>query len=190
MAGLVGLLLIVATAFAAKPVTIQLKHNSEREQRTKVELERILSSYDLREYIFTNKVIVEDGAYAHAFPEITLNTRFLDSDDELLSSFIHEQLHWYLRDHDVQTKRAIQTLRRFYPTVPVGDPEGAETVYSTYGHLVDCYLEMQADRQLMGPDRTAAVIAHKGHYTWIYKTIIDDEPRIAGIVRSEGLEIN
>lgn len=185
----VAWLSIIVTAFAARPVIIQLKHNSEREQRTKAELERLLSTYDLKKYTFTNKVIIEDGAYAHSFPEITLNTRFVDSDDELLSSYIHEQLHWYLRDHDVQQKRAIQTLRMYYPRVPVGDPEGADTVYSTYGHLVDCYLEIQADRKLIGPERTAAVIADKGHYTWIYKTIIDDEPRIAAVVRSEGLEI-
>jgi hypothetical protein len=182
---------VLATgAFAAKPIEIKLKHNSDREQREKVELEHLLDTYDLSKYIFTNKVTIEDGAIAHSFPEITLNTRFLDSDDELLSSFIHEQLHWYLRDHDFQTRRAIQTLRRYYPNAPVGGTEGAETPYSTYGHLVDCYLEIQADRKLIGRQRTLAVVADKHHYTWIYQTILDEELRIAAVVRSEGLEIN
>ncbi|HTS13588.1 MAG TPA: hypothetical protein VMH00_15830 [Candidatus Limnocylindrales bacterium] len=177
-------------AFAAKALQIKLAHNSEREQREKAELERLLSSYDLSKYTFTNKVTLEDRAIAHAFPELTLNTRFVDSDDELLSSFIHEQLHWYLRDHDFQQRRAVQTLRTMYPRVPVGDPEGADSVYSTYGHLVDCYLEIQADRKLIGRERTSAVIADKGHYLWIYRTILQDEDKIAAVVRSEGLEIN
>jgi hypothetical protein len=180
---------VAVTAGAAGSIKIELRHNSEREMRTKIELERILNSYDLRKYTFTDKVIIEDRAIAHSFPTITLNTRFLDSDDELLSSYLHEQLHWHLRNHHRQTEEAIRQLRMFYPRVPVGLPEGAETEYSTYGHLVDCYLEIQADRKLLGAERTAAVIAHKGHYTWIYKTIFDDEPRIAGIVQREGLEI-
>ena len=180
---------IVATAFAAKPVMIQLKHNSEREQRTKAELERVLSTYDLRKYTFTNKVVIEDGAIAHSFPEITLNTRFLDSDDELLSSYIHEQLHWYLREHDAQQKAAIMELRQMYPHVRVGLPEGADSEYSTYGHLVDCYLEIQADRELLGPKRTEQVIKDKPWYTWIYKTILRDEQKISNVVDEHNLRI-
>jgi hypothetical protein len=34
-----------------------------------------------------------------------------------------------------------------------------------------------------------AVIRDKGHYTWIYKTDLDDEARIATIVQNEQLEI-
>jgi hypothetical protein len=118
-----------------------------------------------------------------------LNTRFADSSDELLSSFIHEQLHWYLRDHPMQMQDALAQLHRFYPRVPVGGSEGAETVYSTYGHIIDCYLEIQADRQLMGGERTMAVIRDKHHYTWIYKTDLDDEARISAIVKNDHLEI-
>jgi hypothetical protein len=33
------------------------------------------------------------------------------------------------------------------------------------------------------------VIRDKGHYTWIYKTDLDDEARIATIVQNERLEI-
>jgi hypothetical protein len=84
---------------------------------------------------------------------------------------------------------AVAELRRMYPNAPVGMPEGAETLYSTYGHLVDCYLEIQADRRLIGPERTAAVIQNKGHDTWIYKTILQDEPRIAAVVARHHLEI-
>lgn len=80
-------------------------------------------------------------------------------------------------------------LRRFYPRVPVGLPEGAEAEYSTYGHLIDCYLEIQADRELIGQERTAEVIKRKPWYTWIYATILRDEPRIAAIVARERLNV-
>jgi hypothetical protein len=168
---------------AAPAMKITLKHGTEREARTKAQLERVLSDYDLSKYTFTREVVIEEQAINHAFPVLTLNVRaFADSEDELLSSFVHEQLHWHLRDRGPAMQNAVAELRRVYPHVPVGGQEGAETEYSTYGHLVDCYLELVADRKLIGPERTAAVVADKGHYTWIYATVIRDDARMSALV--------
>ena len=54
---------------------------------------------------------------------------------------------------------------------------------------IDCYLEIEADRQLIGPERTMAVIKDKAHYTWIYSTILRDEARIAAVVDENHLRI-
>ena len=167
---------------AAPTVKITLKHGTEREARTKAQLERVLHDYDLGKYTFTREVVIEEQAINHAFPVLTLNARFADSEDELLSSFVHEQLHWHLRDRGPAMQNAVAELRRVYPHVPVGGQEGAETEYSTYGHLVDCYLELVADRKLIGPERTTAVVADKGHYTWIYATVIRDDARMSALV--------
>ena len=182
-------LAILGRAFAADSVSIQLAHHTSREMQTAQTLKQVLSKYDLSKYIFTREVVIEERAMNHAFPVLTLNARFADSPDELLSSFVHEQLHWYLRDHDFQQKAAIAELRRMYPNAPVGLPEGADTAYSTYGHLVDCYLEIQADRELIGRERTDEVIKNKPWYTWIYKTILRDEDKIRGVVQQHNLEI-
>ena len=186
---------MITSALAVDPVSIQLAHHTPREMQTAQTLKRVLSKYDLSKYdlskyTFTREVIIEERAMNHAFPVLTLNVRFADSPDELLSSFVHEQLHWYLRDHDAQQKAAIAELRQMYPNAPVGLPEGADTAYSTYGHLVDCYLEIQADRELLGPKRTDEVIKNKPWYTWIYKTILRDEGKIRGVVQEHNLEIN
>ncbi len=183
-------LLLVAIALLQTPtVTIDLAHATDRERQTKTLLEQVLASYDLKPYTFTRHVIIEERAINHAFPVLTLNARFARSADELLSSYLHEQLHWHLRDRGSQQQDAIAQLRRMYPGAPVGLPEGADTIVSTYGHLVDCYLEIQVDRQLIGPERTLAVVANKGHYTWIYKTVLEDEARIAAVVRAHHLEL-
>jgi len=185
--------LVVVTAMFgtsfAQAIKIDLAQGSERERQTKTRLEQVIASYDLRRYTFTREVMIEERAINHAFPVLTLNARFANSSDELLSSYLHEQLHWYLREHNSQQQQAIGELRRMYPNAPVGMPEGAETAYSTYGHLVDCYLEIQADRQLIGAERTQEVIKNKGHYTWIYKTVLQDEKKIAALVASHHLEI-
>jgi len=186
-----GLLILAlgARAFAAGPVSIELAHHTAREMRTAQALKQILSSYDLEKYLFTRDVVIEERAMNHAFPVLTLNARFADSPDELLSSFVHEQLHWHLRERDAQQKAAIAQLRQMYPHAPVGLPVGAETAYSTYGHLVDCYLEIQADRGLLGPKRTDEVIKNKPWYTWIYATVLRDEDKIRAVVEEHGLEL-
>lgn len=186
--GIVSLVL-ARFAVAADSVSIQTAHNTPREMQTAQTLKQILVTYDLHKYIFTREVVIEERAMNHAFPVLTLNIRFADSPDELLSSFVHEQLHWHLRIHDAEQKAAIFELRQMYPTAPVGLPEGADSAYSTYGHLVDCYLEIQADRELIGPKRTEEVIKNKPWYTWIYKTVLRDEPRIRAVVQEHFLEV-
>jgi hypothetical protein len=191
--GLFALCLLLAfpiAAFGADTVEIQTSHGSPREQQEKLELEQLLKKYDVSKYTFTRTVVIEERAMNHAFPVLTLNVHFLGSDDELLSSFLHEQLHWYLAQHRAAMEDAVRQLKAMYPHAPVGLPEGADSEYSTYGHLVDCYLEIQADRALIGPERTDRVIKNKPWYTWIYKTVLHDEDRIAALVKAEHLDMN
>jgi hypothetical protein len=180
---------LYAQTNAADPISIRLAHNSQRELATSLTLKQILATYDLHKYTFTHDVIIEERTMNHAFPVLTLNVFWADRPDELLSTYVHEQLHWYLREHDTQQKAAIMELHQMYPHVPVGLPEGADSEYSTYGHLVDCYLEIQADRELIGPQRTENVIKGKPWYTWIYKTILRDEDKIRAVVQEHGLEV-
>ena len=184
-----AVLLLSGSAFAEEGIRVQLVHGSPRERETAETLQRVLASVNVRKYTFTREVRIEQRAMNHAFPVLTLNVLFANSPDELLSSFLHEKLHWWLRDHPQQRGDAVRQLRQMYPRVPAGLPESADTEESTYGHLVDCYLEIQADRALIGPERTAKVIKRKPWYTWIYKKEIDDEAHIAALVKAEGLEI-
>src|ERR1051325_4802947 len=146
--GLVAIaqVLILAAEAATTSISIELKHRSDAERQTKEQLERLLGVYDLRKYTFTKSVLVDEGSIPHSHPVLTLHTRHLSSDDQLLSTYVHEQLHWYLDNHANQTDAAEAELRKMYPKVPVGYPEGAQDQESTYLHLIDCYLEMQADR--------------------------------------------
>jgi hypothetical protein len=165
-----GIAVIVAgAAFAAGPISIKVFGNTPRETQTTQRLRQLLVSYDLSKYTFTRTVMIEEDATDHAFPALTLNTGFAKSPDELLSALMHEQLHWFLQEHRTQTEDAIKLLRRFYPRVPVGETEGAPTIYSTYVDLIVCYLEIQADRHVIGEARTLALVRSKSRFPWIYK---------------------
>ena len=150
---MVGALSIVATAFAAKPITIQLKHNSEREQRTKAELERVLTTYDLKKYTFTNKVIIEDGRLrAQLSGRVTLiHASSCDSGRRTpqLLTFTSSCTGTCATDRRSAKAVPFKRLRMYYPRVPGRlSRRELDTVYSTYGHLVDCYLEMQAGPEI------------------------------------------
>jgi len=167
---------------AGQAIEISTAHGTAAEMQTRLELQALLRKYDLARYTFTRQVVIEQGAMNHSFPVITLNVRFRNSPDALLSSYVHEQLHWYLRDHDSERLAAIRELEEKYPDAPTAYPAGGGTPVSTYGHLIVCYLEMQADRQLLGEKRTRAVIEEIPWYTWIWKTVVNDESTIAGVV--------
>jgi len=190
----VNILLICVFLFAdsnAPPVSIELKSGTDAELKTKEQLQRLLAAYDLSKYTYTRQITVDENAIPHSHPVLTLHTRHLHSDDELLSTYVHEQLHWFLDAHPQQTAEAEGQLRKLYPKVPVGYPDGAEDEESTYMHLIDCYLEMQADRQLLGPERAAVVMKFwaRDHYRWVYKTVIEDESKIGSIAEREHLSL-
>lgn len=56
------------------------------------------------------------------------------NDNRLLSSFVHEQLHWILLARVRQALAAMAELQAVFPEVPVGYPEGAVDRSSTYLH--------------------------------------------------------
>jgi hypothetical protein len=187
-------MLLIYGAWAQNPsssqaIDIQMARGTSAEVQTKLELQALLRKYDLAKYTFTNHVVIEQGAMNHSFPVITLNVRFRDLPDNLLSSYVHEQIHWYLRDHNAERVAAIEELERKYPNAPTAYPEGGGSKESTYGHLITCYLEMQADRQLIGEKRTTRVIEQTPWYSWIWKTVVSDEPVIAEVVKDHHLEM-
>lgn len=182
---------VPGTTVASTAVAVQLKHDSGPERQTREQLERLLRAYDLRKYTFTHDVVIDEKAIPHSHPVLTLHTRHLDSDDHLLSTYVHEQLHWYLVGHKQQTDAAKEDLRKIYSKVPVGYPDGSNDEDGSYLHLVDCYLEMQADRELMGTKRAAMVMNFWAgdHYRWIYRTVIDDEAAIRKVIEQRNLEL-
>ena len=173
-------------------ISIELKHSSEHEHQTEEQLRRLLATYDLQKFTFTHRVMVDEQSIPHSHPVLTLHTRHLGSDDQLLSTYVHEQIHWFLDQHLKQTQAAENDLRKIYPTVPVGYPDGSDDEEGTYLHLITCYMEMHADRELMGQERTRAVMNFWAgdHYRWIYKTVMEDEGKIRNVVEKDELVIS
>lgn len=113
----------------------------------------------------------------------------LKDDELLLSTFVHEQLHWYLSEKPKETEEAYKERRSMFPKVPVGFPEGANDEESTYKHILVCYLEFQAVKGLLGELKRKQVMEFwtTDHYTWIYETVLERERDIGALVRKHKL---
>jgi hypothetical protein len=171
-------------------VTIRTEHDSAPELATKAELERLIAAHDLSQWTFTHEIVIDEKSIPHSHPVLTLHTRHLKQDDELLSTYLHEQLHWFLTGHPAETKAAEQDLMKLYPQVPVGYPDGANNTESTYLHLLVCQLEQQADRAVLGEQRTGQVMQFwaADHYRWVYRTVLQDEAKIEDILKRNHLD--
>src|SRR5437016_4838784 len=76
-------------------IEIKLLHGSKPESETREQLVRLLKTYDLAKWTFTKSVIIDQESIPHSDPVLTLSTRHLRDDELLLSTYIHEQLHWF-----------------------------------------------------------------------------------------------
>lgn len=169
-------------------ISFTTKNNSEREKAVILRVQEILDKYDLSKWIFTDKIIIEGFAIPHSHPVLTLNTK-PQSQDELLSTFLHEQIHWYVDENKAWEQKAIAEFRKRYKNVPFGNREGAKDEYSTYLHLIVCYLEFKSMALLVGEEKAEKVISDTNHYTWIYETIFKDRKAIGKVIAKYNLNL-
>lgn len=176
-------------AFGQANLEITLKQNTPDEARTRDQLRRLLATYDLSPWIYTTSIVIDERAIPFSHPVLTLHTRHAKDDELLLSTFVHEQFHWFLAGRREATEMAIADLRKLFPTVPAGGTAGARDEYSTYLHLLVCYLEQQADVRVLGELKTKQVMAFwaTDHYTWVYETVIGRSREIGQIMRERKL---
>jgi hypothetical protein len=174
---------------AASSLTVTLAHGSETEARTRDQLERLVREHDVERWVYTHAVVIDDDAIPHSHPVLTLHARHLDDDDLLLSTFLHEQAHWWLEAHERETEAAVSALRSAFPALPVGFPEGASSEHSSYEHLIVDHLEHVALRCVVGDGRAAHAFAfwETDHYRALYAIEREHEPELEAIVARAGL---
>lgn len=133
----------------------------EKENEAHQQLRRILSAYDLDNWIFTQEIRIKEGAEPYSHPVLTLNTDFLDDDEQQMSIFIHEQAHWFVSEsvpykapQDGEEVEIINELRHLFPNAPVSD-------YSTFLHLIVGWVELDAMVELVGEEKARQLLRKK-----------------------------
>ncbi|HEY8023463.1 MAG TPA: hypothetical protein VIF60_02775 [Burkholderiaceae bacterium] len=186
---LITALLLSNAVRAEAPLEISYAHNAVNELRAGEQLNRLVQTYDLSKWLVTKKVVIDNEAIPHSHPVLTLHARHLRDDELLLSTLVHEQMHWYIAAHRHDAEGAIAELRTLYPDIPVGFPQGSNDAEGNYEHLLVVSLEWRANRELLGELRARQVMEFwaTDHYTWIYRTILDHRRQLDDILRAHHL---
>lgn len=169
---------------------IRLFETTAETLKTKSLLEAFFKKYDLSPYLFTKSVKIKPNVIPHSHPMLTLNTFWNDSPNHLLSTFLHEQIHWFLNWSSPQAYRSVHhTFMEWYPSVPTDRSQTASNVFSTYLHLAVCWLELQGVKRYLGASIGYQTIQTFQHYRWVYDRVVKDESRIGEVMSREGLII-
>lgn len=165
---------------------------AEREaERVKSWLKSLRQRHDLSRFEYTRHVRIVPASSTYSHPILTLGTRFTETEDHLLATYLHEQMHWYLYllggpDHDPIAPFFDELVRR-YPDAPTQLPDGARNYDQTYAHLVVNWLELHAVSQFIGMPRAAALAETQYGYRWIYRTVLKDWDALGALFREHGV---
>jgi hypothetical protein len=159
-------------------IDIDLDHAQREGDRVRDMLMALRRRHDLSRYQYTGIVRIVPGSDTFAQPVLTLGNRFATTEDELLSTYLHEQMHWYLwylgtPERDMLAPFMDELVRR-YPDAPTAPPDGALGYDATYLHLVVNWLEITATSEYIGRERAVAVAKAQRTYRWIYRTVLRD----------------
>jgi hypothetical protein len=172
-------------------IDLDLDHAKREGDRVRAMLGALRRRHDLSRYEYTRVVRIVPGGETFAHPVLTLGNRFADGEDTLLSTYLHEQMHWYLwhlgtPERDMVAPFMDELVRR-YPLAPTRPPEGARGYDATYLHLVVNWLEIAATSEFIGRERAAAIAETQWGYRWIYRTVLKDWDMLGELYERHGI---
>jgi hypothetical protein len=171
-------------------IVITLAHGTPHERLTAQRLRALLAANDLSAWTFTHQVVIDETEIPHSHPVLTLHARHRHDDELLLSTYVHEQMHWFLATRPEETAAAEAALRLRYPRIPVGYPEGSSDDDGNYEHLLVVYLEYRADEALLGELKAREVMQFwaDDHYKWLYAKVLSEPRAIGDVIHKYHLE--
>ena len=172
-------------------IDVDLDHAQREAERVFGMLAALRRRHDLSRYEYTTVIRIVPGSDTYAHPVLTLGNRFADTEDLLLSTYLHEQMHWYLwylgtPDRDMVAPFYDELVRR-YPDAPIELPDGARNYDATYTHLVVNWLEIATTSEFIGRERAIAVHRNTRTYRWIYRMVIQDWDILGELYERHGI---
>lgn len=152
---------------------ISTKNKSEKEEAMVSLVQQLEKEYDFP--IFTEKILVEEGSVPHAYPILTLNTRVSDP-REVLSTLIHEQLHWFAQDNP-RHKEAMDYLKQHYEDNGECNKSGTYPD-SFWEHIIVCWNTRNILQQLLPEEDIQYVYSQWQAYPKTEKLVADNFTKI------------
>jgi hypothetical protein len=127
---------------------------------TRQNLEQLFQVYHLKPFLFTHDLQIQSQVTPHSHPVLTLNTRFAEQPNKLLSVFIHEQLHWWAESKTESVNKAITELKVLFPQLP---QDGL--------NLIICFFEYESMIHFVGRKEANKILKDFIHKDKIYPQI-------------------
>lgn len=153
---------------------ITLVNGHMREKQTKDQLLQLFEQYPLDKWLYTEHIQIDKDAILHSPPVLTLHTRHLNDSQQLIATYIHEQIHWFclLVENAEASSSAMDVFRQLYPLLLVGSPDGCDSDFSNVLHILVNYLEYQGLIELFGLEVACHIIQRKTYYKKIYELVL------------------
>lgn len=171
---------------AASGVDIRTAHGTTAENDARAALSKVLAEHDLRRWMFTDLVTVDDtirGGFSHP---LTLSaTALMLRPARALSMFLHEELHWM---EGPGTEAAAAEASGRWPDPPL-PPGGRNDARSIWIHLSVCALEYFSLAEILGSAAAAAELRQHEGYSWIYAQILAGPDWFSSFLHRHGLGV-
>jgi len=172
---------------AATGVDIRTAHGTAAEHAGSDALRAVLAGHDLRRWMLTDLVIIDEAISGGLSHPLTISPALLVRRPALtLTTFLHEQLHW-LEGPGSDYASAEASTR--WPDPPSFSEGGARDPASTWLHLSVCALEHRSLSELLGPSAAAAELRQHAGYSWIYGEILASPDWFSGFLQRHGLQV-
>lgn len=175
-----------------------------KQVQVREQLRRLLNQYDLDPWIVTRAVRIELEKDPHSKPVLSLNASNLENDLAQLSTFIHEQMHWYVGANPEAAAAAVEDLKETFPDIPQGTDHRSSRMYQ---HIIVEWLVQDAMTELVGSDKALQVqkedLRKKAQrlepgepippvgkaYKWYHDRALEDTKEVGAILAEHGLVI-
>lgn len=157
----------------ATGVDVRLSHGSAHESAGAEALRAVIAEHDLRRWMFTDLVMIDEtirGGFSHP---LTLNPDpLLQRPERALTTFLHEQLHWLTSEMPGLDAATTEVSKRWPDPPPL--PAGGHDAQSSWLHLSVCALEYQSLGEVLGIAAAEAELRQHKIYGWMYEQILAD----------------
>jgi hypothetical protein len=176
-----------AGAAPASAVDIRTAHGTGREDAAAAALRAVLADHDLRRWVFTDLVTVDEAIAGGLSHPLTISPGLLVQRPALaLTTFLHEQLHW-LEGPGTDSASAEASTR--WPDPPPLAAGGATDRASSWLHMSVCALEYHSLVELLGRRAARAELRQHAGYSWIYGQILARPEWFSGFLRRHDLQV-
>jgi hypothetical protein len=158
-------------------ITLDLESVRRSAERVRETLTVLRRRFDLSPFEYSKRVRISPLEIPHSHPIITLNT-FASDELGVLSTYLHEQMHWYLtwygQTWPAPWRELTKALHARYPDAPADPPEAAPDAFSTFMHLIINWLEIEATARFIAREKVIAYARARPFYRWMYRIVIED----------------